>query len=226
MKSSKKKTRLAGLLWVIGILGLLGLLTAGLMNLYVVKSTEDRICTAQEPEGGADCILVLGAGVRPDGTPSDMLYDRVQTGLALYRSGTAPKLLMSGDHGQADYDEVACMLDIALEDGVPAEDIFLDHAGFSTYESLIRAKEVFGARRVVIVTQKYHLHRALYIADALGLEAVGVSADLRSYRGQRMRDIREAAAQVKDVLAVWLDADPTYLGEPIDLSGDGKVTQE
>ncbi|MBR4959746.1 MAG: YdcF family protein [Clostridia bacterium] len=226
MKKSKPKTRLTGLLRVIGILGVLGLLTVGLVNLYVVKSTEDRICSVQEPEGGADCILVLGAGVRPDGTPSDMLCDRVQTGLALYRSGTAPKLLMSGDHGQADYNEVACMLDIALEDGVPAQDVFLDHAGFSTYESLVRAKEVFGAQRVVIVTQKYHLHRALYIADALGLEAVGMSADLRSYRGQRMRDIREAAARVKDVLAVWFDADPTYLGKPIDLSGDGRVTQE
>ena len=226
MKNSRKKTWPAGILWVIGILGILGILTALLLNLYVVRSTEDRIHTDQLPADGADCILVLGAGVRPDGSPSDMLFDRVQTGLSLYHSGTAPKLLMSGDHGQTDYDEVACMLSLAREDGVPAEDIFLDHAGFSTYESLVRAKEVFGAQRVVIVTQKYHLHRALYIADSLGLEAVGVSADLRSYRGQRMRDAREAAARVKDVLSVWLGAEPTYLGDTIDLSGDGRVTQE
>lgn len=226
MKAAKAEKRGTILLLWAGGLMVLGILTAAVLNLYVIRTTADRIFASQVPESGADCILILGAGVRADGSPSDMLSDRVQTGLSLYRSGAAPKLLMSGDHGRTDYDEVACMLSLALEDGVPAEDVFLDHAGFSTYESLVRAKEVFGAERVVIVSQKYHLHRALYIADSLGLDAVGVSADLRSYRGQRMRDIREAAARVKDVLSVWLEADPTYLGETIDLSGDGRVTQE
>ncbi|MBQ8402778.1 MAG: YdcF family protein [Clostridia bacterium] len=209
------------------ILGVLGGLAVSGVNLYVVERTEDRIVSPETiPAGDWDCVLVLGAGVRPDGSPSHMLYDRVRTGLDIYQAGTVPKLLMSGDHGTAEYDEVGCMLDLALEDGVPPEDVFLDHAGFSTYESLVRAKEVFGADSLVIVTQEYHLYRALYIADALGLEACGVSADLRTYAGQFLRDVREAAARVKDVLSVWIGADVTYLGDAIDLSGDGTVTQE
>lgn len=226
MKNNRKPWYTA-VLRLLGIPALLGGLAILCLNLYVVRSTADRIFPAEEYAGlPADCILVLGAGVRPDGSPSDMLYDRLQTGFSLYQNGAAPKLLMSGDHGRSDYDEVACMLETALTDGIPSEDIFLDHAGFSTYESIVRAKEVFGAERVAIVTQSYHLHRALYIADSLGLEAVGVSADLRSYRGQFMRDARETAARVKDVFSVWFDAKPTYLGDPIALSGDGRITQE
>lgn len=209
------------------ILAFLGILILAGMNLYVVKTTEEGILAADAVPGEDwDCVLVLGAGVRPDGSPSDMLYDRVRTGLDLYHGGVSRKLLMSGDHGRAEYDEVGCMLTLALEDGVPAADVFLDHAGFSTYESLVRAKEVFGVDSLVIVTQKYHLYRALYIAESLGMEAVGVPADLRSYAGQFMRDIREIIARGKDVLSVWIGADPTCLGDGIDLSGDGRVTQE
>ena len=209
------------------ILGILGGLAALLASLYVVKTTEAQILASDAAVMGEwDCVLVLGAGVRPDGSPSDMLYDRVRTGLDLYHGGAAPKLLMSGDHGRSEYDEVGCMLGLALEDGVAAADVFLDHAGFSTYESLVRAKDVFGAESLVIVTQKYHLYRALYIAEALGMDAVGVSADRRGYAGQFMRDIREIIARGKDVLTVWFDAAPTYLGDAVDLSGDGTVTQE
>ena len=209
------------------ILGILGGLAALLASLYVVKTTEERIVGPEAVPGeNWDCVLVLGAGVRPDGSPSDMLYDRVRTGLDLYHGGAAPKLLMSGDHGRSEYDEVGCMLGLALEDGVAAADVFLDHAGFSTYESLVRAKEVFGADSLVIVTQKYHLYRALYIAESLGMEAVGVPADLRGYAGQFMRDIREVVARAKDVLSVWIGTEPTYLGNAIDLAGDGTVTQE
>ena len=209
------------------ILGILGGLAALLASLYVVKTTEAQILASDAAVTGEwDCVLVLGAGVRPDGSPSDMLYDRVRTGLDLYHGGAVPKLLMSGDHGRSEYDEVGCMLGLALEDGVAAADVFLDHAGFSTYESLVRAKEVFGAESLVIVTQKYHLHRALYIAEALGMDAVGVSADRRRYAGQFMRDIREIIARGKDVLSVWFGAEPAYLGDTVDLSGDGTVTQE
>ena len=209
------------------LLGVAGILAAAGVSMAMIRQTEDRILPADSiPDGEWDCVLVLGAGVRPDGSPSDMLYDRVQTGLAVYGNGAVSKLLMSGDHGQTHYDEVGCMLDLALEAGVPPEDVFLDHAGFSTYESVVRAREVFGADRMVIVTQKYHLHRALYIAEKLGVDAVGVSADLRPYAGQSMRDVREMIARVKDVLTVWLGVAPAYLGEAIDLSGDGTVTQE
>ncbi len=172
----------------------------------------------------ADCILILGAGVREDGSPSHMLEDRLLTGIDLYENGITKTLLMSGDHGREEYDEVNCMKDYAVNAGIPAEDIFMDHAGFSTYESLYRARDVFGAGKIIIVTQEYHLYRALYVADALGLDAVGVSADLRTYYGQSLRETRELAARVKDWLYTIFQPLPTYLGSPIDLTGDGAVT--
>ncbi|WP_304427371.1 vancomycin high temperature exclusion protein [uncultured Adlercreutzia sp.] len=114
---------------------------------------------------------------------------------------------------------------VAEEAGVPAEDIFMDHAGFSTYESMYRARDVFGAKRIVIVSQEYHLHRALYVAKALGLEAYGVSADLRPYAGQQARDLREILARNKDFATAILQPEPTFLGDPISLSGSGSITE-
>ena len=175
---------------------------------------------------GADCILVLGAGVREDGSPSHMLEDRLLTAVSLYDSDAAPKLLMSGDHGRADYNEVGAMKAYAVGKGIPPDDVFMDHAGFSTYERLYRARDIFGARRVIIVTQEYHLYRALYIARSLGLEAWGVSADRRSYAGQTIRDVREIAARVKDYLWCRIQPEPTYLGEAIPLSGSGDLTND
>ena len=98
---------------------------------------------------------------------------------------------MSGDHGKADYDEVNIMKKFAIDKGVESEDIFMDHAGFSTYESIYRAKEIFGAKDIAIVTQKYHLYRALYIANKLGLEAYGVNSDPRRYSGASYRELRQ-----------------------------------
>ncbi len=173
-----------------------------------------------------DCILVLGCGVHEDGTPTNMLEDRIKRGIELYQNGTAPKLLMSGDHGREDYNEVATMKAYAVQAGIPSNDIFMDHAGFSTYESLVRAKEVFHAKRVVIVTQEYHLYRALYIAEQLGLEAYGVDAQLRPYGGQFSRDVREVLARVKDFVSCLFKPAPTYLGEAIPVSGNGDSTND
>lgn len=173
-----------------------------------------------------DCILVLGCGVRADGTPSDMLADRLRRGVELYRAGAAPKLLMSGDHGRTAYNEVGAMKEYAVEEGIPSEDVFMDHAGFSTYESLYRAKEIFGAERIIIVTQEYHLYRALYIAEEMGLEAWGVDADYRAYMGQTVREVREVLARAKDFVNTLLWPEPTYLGEAIPVSGNGNVTND
>ena len=209
------------------ILGLLGGIAVAAVNIHIRHTTKDRIVTTDTAaEFAPDCILVLGAGVRDDGTPSHMLEDRLITGISLYKSGVSEKLLMSGDHGQEHYDEVNCMKDYAKADGVPSEDIFMDHAGFSTYDSLYRAKEIFGAEKVVIVSQEYHLYRALYVAESLGIEAVGVSADLRTYAGQSIRDIRELLARTKDFAFTVIKPLPTYLGEVISLSGSGDVTND
>lgn len=194
-------------------------------DIIVVSSAKDRIITADEAAEleNTDCVLVLGAGVR-DGSPTPMLRDRLITGISLYESGAVPKIIMSGDHGREDYDEVNVMKSYAVENGVPDSDVFMDHAGFSTYDSVYRAKAVFEADSIIIVTQKYHLYRALYIAEKLGVNAVGVAADLDDYSGQLKRDLREIAARDKDFFSCLFKPKPKYLGEKIPVSGDGNIT--
>lgn len=195
------------------------------INGHVKTSTKNRMITVDEAiKEGADCILVLGAGVRDDGSPSNMLEDRLKQGIELYELGAAPKLLLSGDHGQVEYDEVNCMKQFALDAGVPSEDIFLDHAGFSTYESLYRARDIFLSEKVIIVTQQYHMYRALYIARALGLDAYGVVSNPRNYAQQGYQNIRETLARVKDFFLVIIKPLPTYLGDTIPIFGDGNQT--
>ena len=198
------------------------------VDLCVKVSTKDRILSSSELTGkaDADCILVLGCLVRGDGSPCDMLSDRLDVGIDLYRQGSAPKLLMSGDHGRIEYDEVNAMKQYAVERGICSEDVFMDHAGFSTYDSLYRAKEIFGAKRILIVSHGYHLYRALYIAKRLGLEAYGVASNQRDYRGQRARDMREIFARNKDFVWCFLNVKHRYLGEEISLSQSGDVTND
>ena len=198
------------------------------INGYVKSSTSDQIITPEEAAEltDIDCILVLGCYVHDSGRPSDMLADRLRRGIELYQSGVAPKLLMSGDHGQKDYNEVKAMKIEAMEEGIPSEDIFMDHAGFSTYESIFRARDVFAADKIIIVTQEYHLYRALHIANALGVEAYGVAADYHTYVGQAYRELREILARNKDFATSILKPAPTYLGEIIPVSGDGNLTND
>ena len=219
----KPLRRVLSVLLILGVLGVLAVLG---INWYVTGSISDRILT---PEAAAqledvDCILVLGCQVWADGDPSHMLEDRLRRGVELYDAGAAPKLLMSGDHGQVEYNEVVAMKQYALNAGIISGDIFMDHAGFSTYESMYRAKEIFGVKKVIIVTQGYHLYRAVYIAESMGLEAYGVASDYRSYAGQMSRDIREILARVKDFGTSIFKPYPTYLGETIPISGDGDLT--
>lgn len=199
-----------------------------IINAAVTLSVKSSIVTLEEASEmtEVDCILVLGCFVRPDGSPSHMLEDRIKMGIELYKNGSSQKLLMSGDHGRAEYNEVGKMKECAIEAGIPSYDIFMDHAGFSTYESLYRAKEIFGVSKIIIVTQEYHLYRALYIARSLGIEAYGVSSDYRTYGGQTMRDIREIAARVKDFGSCIIRPKPTYLGEKIPISGNGDATND
>ncbi len=210
------------------VLCLAGMLAAALINAHVKNSVSAHILTPEQTaeEGEFDAILVLGCKVDENGNPSNMLRDRLDTALSLYRAGLAPKLLMSGDHGQKEYNEVGAMKRYALEQGVPSEDVFMDHAGFSTYESIYRAIEVFHCERVLIVTQEYHLYRALYIARQLGLEARGVSATLHEYGSQSMRDVREFLARNKDFFSCVFRPLPTYLGEAIPITASGDLTND
>ena len=162
------------------------------INFYVILSTKKQIVDLSylKNKNDYDCIIVLGAGIWGD-KPSPMLQDRLDEAIKLYEEGIAPKLIMSGDNGREGYDEVNVMKDYAINKGIPSEDIFMDHAGFSTYESIYRAKEVFKVEKAIIVTQKYHLYRALHIGNKLGINVTGVGADPRKYSGQIFRELRE-----------------------------------
>lgn len=192
------------------------------INSFMLESYSKNI--TENPSQTYDCILVLGCGVKDDGTPSDMLMDRILTGVELYEQGVAPVIIMSGDHGKENYDEVNTMKNYAIKLGVPAEKIFLDHAGFSTYESMYRAKAIFGVKSAAIVTQEYHLYRAMHDAKTFGIDTTGVPADKHKYYGQTARDIREIIARNKDFLFCLFKPKPTYLGKSISLSSDGNVT--
>lgn len=196
------------------------------INLHIKSTVKEKIVSTELAQTFdlADCIFVLGCGVKTDGTPSDMLKDRLNRAIELYNLGISEKIIMSGDHGQPNYDEVNTMKNYVVNAGVPAESVFLDHAGFSTYESVYRAKEIFGVQRMVIVTQEYHLYRSLYVAEQLSIDAVGVSADYHTYAGQTLRDAREALARVKDWFNTVFKPKPTYLGDKISLDTNASVT--
>ena len=197
------------------------------INLYVRISTNKQIIKENDYTelSDVDCIIILGAGIWED-KPSPMLEDRLLEGIKLYQNSVSDKIIMSGDHGRREYDEVNIMKNYAIEKGIPSENIFMDHAGFSTYESIYRAKDIFEAKKVVIVTQKYHLYRALYIANQLGFEAYGVGADPRQYIGATYRELREILARDKDFIKCIFKPEPTYLGDTIPVSGNGDITND
>lgn len=194
-------------------------------NVVTIVGSKSSIVTTEEASiQSADAIVVLGASVFADGTPSGILQDRLDDGIALYFAGVAPKLIMSGDNGTASYNEVRVMKQYAVAKGVPSEDVFCDHAGFSTYESMYRAKYVFGCERIVVATQTYHLYRALWSAKSLGMQAVGVPSDYHAYQKQLQYDIREIPARTKDFFKALVRVPSTYVGDPISLNQDGDVT--
>lgn len=197
----KKNRKIITVLLIISAIAAAAAIYVLAVNAYVFGVGFDMITdTEAASSAGADYILVLGAGLRPDGSPSDMLTDRMKVAVELYEAGAAPKLLLSGDHSGSDYNEVGAMAKFATDAGVPEDALVLDGSGFSTYDSVERAKYIYEARSLVIVTQEYHLCRALYLADSFGINAVGVSADLRTYRGQAMRELREILARNKDFI--------------------------
>lgn len=224
----KKKKRIKSFVVIVLCIFVLGAGTLFGVNSYVKSSASDRIITSEEAAKltDVDCILVLGCQVKDDGTPSDMLKDRLTRGIEVYNLGAAPKLLMSGDHGREEYDEVGTMKQYAIDAGIASEDIFMDHAGFSTYESVYRAKEIFEADKIIIITQEYHLYRALYIAEELGVESYGVSSDYHTYAGQSMRECREILARCKDFVTTKFKPEPTHMGEAIPVSGNGDITND
>lgn len=199
------------------------------LNIYIISFSSKYILTPEDYKNkNVDCVMVLGAGVWGD-DPSHLLEERLNRGIEVYNSPCTNRLLMSGDHGRAEYDEVNVMKNFAIECGAIPDEVFMDHAGFSTYESMYRAKEVFDVDSLVIVTQKYHLYRAIYDARKLGLEAYGVIADGQynfSAVTQAYNNARESLARCKDFLWCVIKPEPTYLGEVIPISASGNLTDD
>lgn len=201
-----------------GALALVAFLMAALPAAYAHVRYQSRIYEDPAQVPGAPVAIVFGAGVWPDGQPSLMLADRLDAAVELYRLGKVRRLLMTGDNGRADYDEVTAMKRYAVARGVPADRVNLDYAGFRTYDSAYRARAVFGVSRAVLVTQRYHLPRALYLANSFGIDAVGLAAGRHDYPRQAYYNLREAAA----LALTWYEVHvlrplPRYLGDPVDL---------
>ena len=221
-------TRKRALLALGGLVALAAAVIA-ILNAVVVGAAAPYISSIDDTAQmtSADCVLVPGALVYGNDQLSPVLQDRVDYAIRLYEDGKANRLLFSGDHGQTDYDEVNAMKDYAVAQGVPEDVIFLDHAGFSTYESLYRARDVFEVKSVIIVTQQFHLSRAIYIAQQLGLDASGVNSNPRLYGNETKDALRESLARVKDFFYVNLIYPlPTYLGEVIPISGSAAATHD
>lgn len=180
-------------------------------NGIVVAQSSRRIVSAERAAKleDVDCILILGCRVYSN-EPSVMLRDRVMKGVELYTLGASDTVFMTGDSRDRYYDETGTMARLATENGVPSENIVTDRYGLSTYDSIYRAAKVYGYKKIIIVTQRYHLYRALYIAKQFGIEAYGVAADAREYKNQAYRDVREIAARSKDFAYCIFKPDPEF----------------
>lgn len=222
------KAKLKRLVGALLVIALLVIQIPILINAYMFEFSNRYFIDIDEiSKEKFDCVLVLGAGVRGD-SPSPMLKERLSKGIEVYKTGCTDRILMSGDHGRTEYDEVNVMKTYAIENGAVADEVFMDHAGFSTYETMYRARDIFEVKKVIIVTQKYHLYRAVYNARKLGLDAYGIPADgmynyalpVRTYN-----NTREALARVKDFFWCIAKPEPTYLGEAIPISSSGVLTE-
>ena len=195
------------------------------VNIYIKITSYKKILNC-EPNNlkDYDCMLVLGAGIINNERPTLMLKDRLDKSIELYNKGIIKKIIMSGDHSKVNHDEVGIMKKYAIDRGIKSKDIFMDHAGICTYDSIYRAKEIFGVKKMIIITQKYHLYRALYISNFLGIDAHGIKSDARIYRKMPYHLVRESLARVKNFIKCNLKAKPKYLGDKISLEQSGDVT--
>ncbi len=213
---------LASALW----LGFLGVSAMAVCNFVVIETADEYVLPFDEAVKieDVDCIIVLGAGVKEDGTMSYVLSERVRLGAELYLADASDRLLLSGDHSREDYNEVGAMKDYMLSRDIPANVVFTDHAGFDTYDTMYRAKEIFKAKKVLIVTQQFHISRAVFIARSLGLEAYGVCCDEDARYFNLMTDIREFCARPKYLLDAIIKPEPKFMGEEIPIWGEASAS--
>jgi len=218
----KKKKIMVVTAWM--ALGATLLLTA--VDFYVALAGRKGMYRDVESLPEAQAVLVLGASVFRSGQMSDVFRDRATVALEVYNAGKAKKILVSGDYRVNEYDEVSAAKKFFLEKGVPAEDIFLDYAGYDTYDSVYRAKYIFKIKSLIISTQDFHLPRALYLARGLGIDASGISADLRTYSLGIRNVFRENAAHLKAFWELATHEKSAVSGDPMPITGDGRISWE
>ncbi len=194
------------------------------LSYYINIRTEDEIYSSIDEVPEAYTVIVLGASVKSNGNLSTMLEDRVKSALQLYRAGKVERFLLSGDNGTKEYNEPKAMKEYLLERDIPEDHIYLDYAGFDTYDSMYRAKEVFGVEKAIIVTQGFHLPRAVFIAKNLGLDYKGYIGDKHIYEREETNQRRELLANVKAYLELIFHKEPTYLGSKIPINGPPQST--
>ncbi len=222
----RKRRRLLWILAAVSVLVVALAIAVLVPDLVMTRSARSHIVAGAHDAPVTKVAIVLGARVYENGTPSPMLADRLATGVELYKLGKVDKLLLSGDHGTTTYDEVNVMLRYCLDRGVPDEDVFTDHAGFDTYDTMYRARDVFEVTDALVVTQDFHLPRAVYIARTLGLDATGVVADVQPYANEWRFALREWPARVKAFFQLHLTkTGPRFLGPALPIDGDGRLTR-
>ena len=199
-----------------------GAVVVALINGFVIVTTASDIKSSIDELHTAQTVIILGAGVTSQGELSPIFKDRVDTAVAVYVAGKVGKILVSGDNSSLAYNEVVPVQEYLVQLGIPSEDIFLDYAGFDTYDTMYRARAVFAVDSAIVVTQAFHLPRAVFLADVLGIEVEGIPAS--SYKTSTRNFWREVAARVKAILDIMIKSTPTYLGEPIPITGDGRST--
>lgn len=197
-----------------------------ILHLTITNDSKELIYKDASTVPSAYTVIVLGASVRPDGSLSPILKDRVDTALELYQTKKVKRILVSGDHGQVEYDEVNAMKSYLMEQGVPIEDIFLDHAGFDTYDSMYRAQRIFQVDTAIVVTQDFHLPRAVYIGNKMDMRVYGVSADKRVYPSNDHLQRREWLANLKAWYELNIDQRPTYEGDVIPITGNSALSHD
>ena len=224
MSMRKRKKRI-----LIVLIVFVCLITTGIISFVAVQRYINgflrRYAITLETAPQADAILILGAQVHDNSRPSLVLKERLLYGLELYNNGNAPRIIVSGDHGSKEYNEVGVMKNFLVERGVPAEVIFMDHAGFNTYDSMYRARDIFQVESLLISTQNFHMARSLYIARRLGIEAYGYPSEDKPIYPMRRFRFRESLARVKAFWDVEIrQRPPRHLGDAIPITGCGTLT--
>lgn len=208
----------------LSLLVLTGILTFAGINFYVKRFSNPYCFRNTESLPESRVAIIFGAGIR-NNAPSKYLKDRLDAGIGAYKEGKARRLLLSGDNGSKSYDELAVMKAYCADHGVDTLQIFVDYAGFDTYSTLYRAKHIFGVEEAILVTQNYHLDRAVFIARNLDIDAVGYAADRGGYSNLRKNKIRELFATVKSVIDVMYGRKPKFLGKKVDMEGKGNFSK-